>query len=105
MLKSIVSITLLVLLSACAHQSGGENTNDTKSSSTRVDDAINDGYCDSQEARDPAGSPDCQRQSRQQKSQRSALPGEELLNDQRIGDLGRELDRGLPSLGNDRLGL
>ena len=99
MLKPILSAAMILLLSACAHQSGGNNSKDgTKDSSTRVDEAFDDGRCDSREARDPALSQDCQQQSARQKRERqSGLPTDDLLNDGQIGGLGRELDRSLPN--------
>ncbi|MGJ8670889.1 MAG: hypothetical protein ACSHXK_15490 [Oceanococcus sp.] len=109
MLKPILSATMILLLSACAHQPADDKSNDSqqaKDSRSRVDDAFEDGRCDSREARDPARSQDCQQQSARQKRQdQSALPTDDLLNDRRIGDLGRELDRSLPNMRSDGLGL
>ena len=107
MFKPILSATVIVMLSACAHQNGGNNSDsDAKDSPTRVDDAFNDGRCDDYAGRDPAGAPDCQGQQQQQQQQRRrGLANEELLNDGRIGDLDRELDRMPINLRRDELGL
>ncbi len=106
MLKPVLTIASIALLSACAHQSGGDNSSEAKNKPTRVDDAFNDGRCDPSEARRGTASRDCQEQQAQQRRrQQLGLPTDDLRNERGLGDLGDRLDSGIPNLGRDGLGL
>lgn len=105
MYKAVLAAALLAALGACAHQPS-DDSKKAPDTDNHAHDVLenNDGYCDEREARQAQLHPDCRNQAQQRQS-RPSLNRDKRLNDAQIRDLSKEVDRNLPNLGSNRLGL